>query len=671
MKYENTNDLIHASSPYLLQHAHNPVKWVEWSNAAFEKAKQEDKLVLISIGYSACHWCHVMAHESFEDHEVAAVMNKYFVCIKVDREERPDVDQIYMTAVQLMTQQGGWPLNCVTLPDARPVFGGTYFPKQSWIDVLNQLAELYKKDRKRVEEYAEKVTEGIARTELVQPVPIKSAYDSGVLIDMVQKWKQSFDFEEGGENRAPKFPLPNNYQFLLQFGVQYEDVTVLNHVHRSLRKMALGGLYDQLGGGFARYSVDHIWKVPHFEKMLYDNAQMLTTYAAAFQQNQNPLYKRTIEQTIDWLCREMQGPDHGFYSALDADSEGEEGKFYTWSEPELKEVLGDDYTWFSKYYNVNKLGYWENGNYILYRTTTLEEWCEENKLEVNDFEKKLESAHTRLNQRRNERIRPGLDDKEVTSWNAMLIKGFVASGLALQDKEYLDKATQTAEWLLEYQYQKETHQLYRIRKDGKSTIFGFLEDYAHTIDALIALFEAKLEVRWIKIAQDLLEFTLEHFNDTESGMFYFTDKDTELLVRKMEINDNVIPASNSVMANNLLRIGKILQHEKYIQLANQMLSNTYDSMVTYGSGYSNWGLLALHFTKPSYEVVISGEDAKEARYQLGKEYLPQAVFTGSNQADSSFLKDRSFTAKSTFYVCQDYLCNAPTQDVEEAIGQMR
>ena len=668
---KHTNELINSSSPYLLQHAHNPVNWVEWSEAAFDKAKKENKLVLISIGYSACHWCHVMEHESFENEEVAELMNEHLICIKVDREERPDVDQIYMNAVQLMTQQGGWPLNCFVLPDGRPFFGGTYFKKEQWMDIIHQLWNTFQKDEKRVLEYAEQLTEGIINSELIEVVPSINEFDPTRIKEMVQKWKRNFDFDEGGNNRSPKFPLPNNSEFLLRYGVQKNDQTVINHSHKTLRKMALGGIYDQLGGGFSRYSVDDLWKVPHFEKMLYDNGQLLSLYAKGYQHSNDALYKDIIDQTIDWLLREMKHTDHGFYSALDADSEGVEGKYYTWTKEELKEILKVDFEWFAEFYNINSKGYWEEGVYILLRTYTKKEWCDLKNIEIAEFENQLNNVHQKLNAVRNKRIRPGLDDKQLTAWNAIVIKGLVDSGLALQNKTYIQAAKDTGNWILNFQMNEKTGQLFRTRKDGVSKINGFLEDYANVIDAFVALYEATFEEIWIKKANQLMDFTMAHFFDESSKMFFFTDKNTDLLTRKLEVNDNVIPASNSIMAKNLFKLSKFYHLDKYKDMAQQMLSNVYDKIPSYGSGYSNWGILALSFTEPFYEVAITGENATEKRFELGNNYFPNALFAGGEEIDIPFLDDKSFTKESTFYVCENFSCQAPTQSLDEVVLKLK
>ena len=663
---QHTNALINSNSPYLIQHAHNPVDWVEWSQEAFDQAEKEDKLVLVSIGYSACHWCHVMEHESFESEEVAKVMNKHFVCIKVDREERPDVDQVYMNAVQLMTQQGGWPLNCFTLPDKRPIYGGTYFKKDQWVNVLLKLYETYKQDKPKVLEYAKQLTEGVQVSELVEKVEVQNEFDPQVMDALIQKWKQNFDFDEGGGKRAPKFPLPNNYEFLLRYGYQNKDKTVLNHVALTLKKMAFGGIYDQLVGGFSRYSVDMIWKVPHFEKMLYDNGQLLSLYALAYQHDKNPIYADVIRQTVSWLENEMLDIEGGFFSALDADSEGVEGKFYTWTKEELTQLLGDDFEWFAEFYNVNNLGYWEHNQYILMRTETKEAFANNKGWSLDDFEAKLKSANNKLLAVREKRIRPGLDDKKLTAWNAMTIKGLALSGLALNESTYIQRAIKTGEWILKYQL-KEDGSLWRSRKSGESKIDAFLEDYAHVIDAFVALFETTFDEKWINQAKDLLAFTQKHFQDASSKLFYFSKENTELIARKMEINDNVIPASNSVMAHNLFKIGKLFHDEALVDDAKQMLTNIYDQMPQYGSGYSNWAMLALNFNLPFYELAIMGEDALSQRQQLGAHYTPNMVVAGGNDGDVPFLEDKPRKGETLFYVCENYTCKAPLKTVSEVL----
>lgn len=665
-----TNALIHETSPYLLQHAHNPVNWVAWSNEAFEEAKRENKLVLISVGYSACHWCHVMEHESFEDEEVAALMNKFFVCIKVDREERPDVDQVYMTAVQLMTQRGGWPLNCFTLPDGKPVYGGTYFPKEQWMQILRSLEHTYRNKPEEVIDYANKLQEGVQQSEWIQSPEPKQAFHKEKLDELVLRWSHQFDQREGGSSRAPKFPLPSNYEFLLRYAVSEENPKIMQHVWLTLDKMALGGIYDQVGGGFARYSVDVLWKIPHFEKMLYDNGQLLSLYAKAYQVKPNETYKRIVYQTTRWMERELLNEYGAFYSALDADSEGEEGKFYVWKKEELTETLGEHFAFAESVFEINGKGFWEEGNYVLMRQDNDEAAAKRLGMEPDLFQEKLAQLHQLLSDERSHRTRPGLDDKSLTSWNAIAMKGLVDAYFAFGDEWFLHLAQKNARWLLKYQT-KEDGSLYRSFKLGTSSISGFLEDYAHAIAAFIRLYEATFDIQYLNQAQTWTEFALTHFIDSQSLMFYFTPNDTELIARKMEINDNVIPSSNSVMANNLILLAKLTDKQSYLETAEQMLANVYDGMEQYGSGYSHWGLALMHLTHPFAEVVITGPDWKKQVQELGKKYLPNIVIAGGMEENLPLLQNRTDAEKTRIFVCVDQSCLAPVSSVEDAWKELK
>jgi hypothetical protein len=667
--HKHTNALIEESSPYLLQHAHNPVNWVAWSEEVFEQAKREDKLVLVSVGYSACHWCHVMEHECFEDEEVAELMNTYFINVKVDREERPDVDQVYMTAVQLMTQKGGWPLNCFTLPDGRPIYGGTYFPKDQWMHILKSLVHTYKNDRERATEYAAQLAEGISKSELIEHPTEFSDFQEEKLHELVLRWSRNFDRMEGGSSRAPKFPLPNNYDFLLQYAVQFEDEKVLKHVELTLDKMALGGIYDQVGGGFTRYSVDMIWKVPHFEKMLYDNGQLIGLYARAYSYYKKPLYKRIVFQTLEWLQREMQTSEGSFYSALDADSEGDEGKFYCWNPSELKTILGDDYTWVKDFYNVNQLGYWEEDKYILLRTESDLAFATKMKWSLVEFEVKIAKVNQKLLDERTHRIRPGLDDKCLTAWNAMTLKGLCDAYKAFGEEEMLQSARKIARWLVRTQMTAEG-KLWRTSKNGISKIHGFLEDYAHAIDGLIAFYQITFEKEWLDKANVLCGTVLNEFHDEQSQMFFYTSTANQLIARKMEINDNVLPSSNSVMARNLFYLGQLYYKPEFIKIAHQQLANIYDGMEQYGSGYSNWGMLLLDVTRDFYQVAILGDQSLEKSRELQKKYLPNTVFAGGVSANLPMLQDKESAENTTIFVCYDGTCLLPTTDVKAALQLM-
>ena len=666
--HQYTNELIHETSPYLLQHAHNPVNWMPWGEKALNEARHEKKLLLISIGYAACHWCHVMEHESFEDPEVAKVMNDSYVCIKVDREERPDIDQIYMTAVQLMTQRGGWPLNVIALPDGRPIWGGTYFQKEVWINTLQQIHTYHLQNSEKTLEYAERLSQGIYESNLFPISKPAQVLDFDQLKQTVDRWRSQLDFTEGGSKGAPKFMMPNNLLFLLRWAHQQHDEEIGKYIETSLHKMAMGGIYDQVGGGFARYSTDGIWKVPHFEKMLYDNGQLISLYAQAYQQTQDPLYKEVVEQTIGFLKRELLSPENGFYSSLDADSEGEEGKFYVWNKKELQEQIGSEFDLFSDYYNVNESGYWENGNYILLRKQTDEAFAKQHQLDLTAFKAQVQEWQSKLLTKRGNRVRPGLDDKVLTSWNALAIIGLVDAYRALGNNEYLELAKKNARFLKEKQMDTDGT-LRHSFKNNQSKIDGFLEDYALLTQAFISLFEATGEKAYLDDANRLTGKTFEQFFDTEKDIFYFTAaSQTDVINRSIEIHDNVIPASNSVMANNLFKLGHLLDKTEYLSIAKKMVSKLVDDLKSYPSGHSNWLQLMFNLTSDYYEVAIAGDHAIEKIRLLQKSYLPNCLFcAGSEQKKLPLLENRLVKEKTLIYVCQNNACLLPVEEPKEAL----
>jgi hypothetical protein len=669
---EHTNALIHETSPYLLQHAHNPVNWQPWGDKALLQAKTANKLLLISIGYSACHWCHVMEHESFEDMEVAGIMNDRFVCIKVDREERPDVDHIYMTAVQLITGRGGWPLNCIALPDGRPVWGGTYFPKSSWIEALNAVADFYAENPGKTLEYAARLQQGIEQNSLI-PISDKSSKPDSLFIQKIlEKWKDAFDTQNGGTKGAPKFMMPNNGLFLIQAGNRFQDKPVLDQVKLTLHKMAFGGIYDQAGGGFARYSTDEIWKVPHFEKMLYDNAQLLTLYSEAFKTDPNPLYKQVVSETVDFLKRELLSPENGLYSALDADSEGEEGKFYIWEKPELQAILGDDFELFSDYFNVNKWGHWEDNQYILIRTKDDQTFAATHQLSAEELGKKVKSWKSKLLDERNKRVRPGLDDKILTSWNAMTIEGLLHAFTASENPDFLELALANANFLYR-NLSKKNGRLFHSYKNKQARIPGFLEDYAFVIEALTTLFEVTAEKEWLDRAAQLTDIVFREFFDTEKSMFYFSSSaQSDLITRTLEIYDNVIPSSNSVMAKNLFRLSWLLDKPDYRLIAKKMMDQISGNLAEYPSGYSNWSQLLLNLAGSHNEVAIVGPDALKLLRELQKHYLPQVIScAGTTENKLPLLKNRYVPGKTLIYVCQENSCQLPVETVEEALELLR
>lgn len=671
-EHKHTNELINETSPYLLQHAHNPVDWLPWGKEAFEKAKLENKLVLVSIGYAACHWCHVMEHESFEDSTVAKIMNDKFICIKVDREERPDVDDIYMTAVQLITGRGGWPLNCFTLPDGRPIYGGTYFQKEQWMKVLESLHDTYSNEPDKAIAYAQSLAEGIQKSNLIPTASTDGDFNQSTINEMVVNWKRSLDYKEGGPDKAPKFPIPNNYQFLLRYAALTHQEDLLEYVKLTLNKMAWGGIYDQIGGGFARYSTDKLWKAPHFEKMLYDNGQLISLYAEAYQATKNEEYKSIVYESIEFVNRELRDKEGGFYSSLDADSEGEEGKFYVWKEEELKKLLNEDeYAFIKEYYNINSKGYWEHDNYILLKDKSDSQFIEDNSMDPGSFTSMKEQCIEKLMAERDTRIRPGLDDKILTSWNGLMIGGLCDAYMAFRDKDLLAEAEEEMKFILDKQADKD-FKLMHSYKQGTSKINGFLEDYSAIIEALIKLYQASLNEEYLVKAEGFSNYAIAHFYNEESNMFFFTsDQDDPLISRSYETTDNVIPASNSIMARNLFYLGSYFDNKSFSKMSNDMLHTIKDNMNSYGPGYSNWAILLLHHTLPYYEIAISGKNCEEKFDELAHYYLPNKLILGASKESSLPLMEGKFTSSTLIYVCENKTCQRPVEEVPEALKQLK
>lgn len=653
----------------MLQHANNPVNWYAWNDDTLALAKKENKLILVSIGYSACHWCHVMEHESFEDEAVAEIMNRHFINIKVDREERPDIDMVYMGAVQIMTGQGGWPLNCFALPDGRPVYGGTYFPKQQWVNVLQSLAALYREDPHKAEEYAANLVKGLEQLEIPKATT-DDAFSIATLQRSVQKWKQSFDPEHGGPNRAPKFPLPNNYLFLLHYSGLEHDPVVKKHLDLTLTKMARSGIYDQLGGGFARYSTDVYWKVPHFEKMLYDNAQLVSLYTQAYKQQANALYKQTVYETIAFVEKELTSPEWGFYSALDADSEGMEGKYYIWEKEELETLLADDFSLFADYYNVNETGYWEDGYYVLMRDKDDASVALQHHISVEALREKITKARNILLKERDKRVRPGLDHKILASWNGLMCKALCEAYLVFEEDAFKDLAIKNAAYLRDA-YCLEGGKLLRV-KNKNTTVSGFLDDYAFVADAFLMMYIVTADESWLLKARELSDYAITGFYVEKDHTFFYTDSSEEkLIVRKAEWSDNVIPASSSQMALNLRKLSVYFENRQYLHIAEHLLKAALPEIEHYGPGYSNWSLLLLEMLQPSTEVVIVGKNVNENLKALYKNTSPNVIFALSDQpSDLPLVKNRYVHDATSIYVCINNSCLLPTTSVEEALTQL-
>ena len=669
--HKYTNELIHESSPYLLQHAHNPVNWYPWGEKALKKAKDENKMIIISIGYAACHWCHVMEKESFEDTAVARVMNEHFISIKVDREERPDVDQVYMAAAQLISGSGGWPLNAIAMPDGKPFYAGTYFPKNQWIKVLTYFIDMRNQKPEALIKQAEDVTRGI---HTVENISFKEGGKGFSITDLdlqFNKAKSMIDFKKGGANRAPKFPMPSNWEYLLHYYYLSKNEEAKKAVTVTLDNMAFGGIYDHLGGGFARYSTDANWHVPHFEKMLYDNAQLVGLYAHAYQLTRNPLYKKVVYETLGFINRELTSPDGGFYSSLDADSEGEEGKYYVWSKEEIDRELGKDAILFSTYYNITSAGNWEHGKNILFRNKEDQEVAEKFKITTAELVRSIYEAKTKLMQLRSKRIRPGLDDKILTSWNALMVRGYVQAYRAFRNEDFLLAAVKNAYFLLKNAIGADG-EITRNYKNGKSSINGLLDDYAFTISAFTELYQATFDEIWLTEANKIMAYVLNHFFDKTSGMFFYTHNQySNLISRKMEVSDNVIPSSNSEMARNLFALGHFYYNEDYIAKARQMLINVEEDVQRNIYFYSNWGILEACFAGTFYEVAIVGDEFMSKRQELDQYYLPDVILLGGKtEGTLELLENKLVAGQTTIYVCRNKVCKLPATDISKAIRQI-
>jgi uncharacterized protein YyaL (SSP411 family) len=667
------NELAKESSPYLLQHAENPVHWKAWNEKTINEALNKGQLIIVSIGYSACHWCHVMEHETFENDAAARVMNAHFTSIKVDREERPDIDAVYMKAVQIMTQRGGWPLNVVCLPDGRPVWGGTYFKAEEWMDTLQQLQNLYTTKPEKLLEYAAKLQEAI---ETLNHFPLdKTATPTEVLLEqLTAKWSKSFDHEFGGMARAPKFMMPNNYDFLMRYGFENKEEDVLKFVDLTLTKMAYGGLFDTLEGGFSRYSVDMKWHVPHFEKMLYDNGQLLSLYANAFKRTKNPIYQEVIEKTIQFLQNNLDNKEGGFYSALDADSVNEnnvleEGAFYVWKKSELQTIITEDFEIFSSVFNINAFGHWEQGHYVLIQSESLDEIAQTFHITTSELQEKKKVWEQLLFGERQKRNPPRLDDKCLTSWNALVLKGFVDSYKALQNPLYLELALKNAQFITEKLWSPDGN-LLRSYKNGTATINGFLEDYACVIQSFIGVFEITFDQKWLHLSKQLMDYSLAHFFDPNKKLFSYTsDLDSALISKHYEIEDNVIPASNSIMAQNLYDLSIHFSNSFYEKTAREMLDQVLPN-IDYPSAFSNWLRLALDFSDAK-ELAIVGPNALIEAQKINAHYLPNLLISGSTTPSTlPFLEHRFQEGKTLFYLCENKACKAPTEDTEETLKKM-
>jgi uncharacterized protein YyaL (SSP411 family) len=666
-----TNRLIHETSPYLLQHAHNPVDWYSWSTEAFERAKKENKPVLVSIGYSACHWCHVMERESFEDPEVAGFMNQNFINIKVDREERPDVDHIYMDAVQAITGSGGWPLNVFITPEGKPFYGGTYFPprrafnRASWIEILQAVSHSYNERKEEIENQANSLTEHLQSTNVFGNDSEKFAFDMKELNLAYENIMKTADKEWGGFGKAPKFPQSFTINFLLRYSWFTGNQEALSQALLSLDKMIQGGIYDQLGGGFARYSTDAEWLAPHFEKMLYDNALLVTSLAEAYQLTKNEKYKEVVEATLDFIEKELMHKEGGFFSALDADSEGEEGKFYVWDYTEIEHLLGEDAAVFMRYFNVRKEGNWEGKN-ILHTSTTLDEFAQKEELAIEDVRKIIGKGREILLQERNKRIRPSLDDKLLLSWNALMNTAYSKAYAATGNDHYKDVAIKNMGFLITA-FSKEKNEFFHSWKNGQAKHPAFLDDYSFLIAALIDLSEITADNQWLHKAKEITIYVIENFSDGESSQFFYTNvSQSDILLRKKEVYDSAIPSGNSVMALNLYRLSIFFDDPLWQQKAVQMVSS-FGSMATkYPTSFGVWLSALFQISFGTNEIAIIGSDYLKILKRILTLYLPHSILMAApKENDFALLKGKTFNGRTLIYLCRNYACQQPVDSVEE------
>ncbi|HXG93145.1 MAG TPA: thioredoxin domain-containing protein [Blastocatellia bacterium] len=679
-KHKHTNRLINETSPYLLQHAHNPVDWYPWGEEALQRARAENKPILLSIGYAACHWCHVMEHESFENEEIARLMNENFVCIKVDREERPDLDSIYMNAVQMMTGHGGWPMTVFLTPNLKPFYGGTYYPPvdrhgmPGFPRILMAIAESYRTRFNDVESSAEAITAELNKINRFRSTD--EMLTSEVLNQAFSGLYANFDRSNGGFGGAPKFPPSMNLMFLLRHHHRTNSPDALQMVELTLRRMAGGGMYDHIGGGFARYSVDAHWLVPHFEKMLYDNALLARIYLYAYQQTKNPYYRRIAEETLEYIIRDMTSGEGGFYSSEDADSEGEEGKFYVWTKDEILELLGaQDGELFCEFFDVTKQGNFEHGKSILNTPLPLEEFARAKGRDVEEVRRIINAGRKRLFNAREDRVRPARDEKCLAAWNGLMLTAFAEAANILGRDDYRAVAVRNAEFILSRLMRE--GRLLRTYKDGQAKLNAYLEDYAYVMEGMLAVYEATFDLRYFNHARSLADVMIEKFWDEDEGGFYFTSSDHEkLITRTKDYFDNATPSGNSVAALNLLKLSHLVQEPDYQRRAVTILRALRQAMSKYPSAFG-YLLCALDFylSEPKEIAIVGHLDSHEVRSfveEIYSRYIPNKVVAAAEAEDekaaeaiSLMMGRTAVDGKATAYVCRNYTCLAPATTVEE------
>ena len=671
------NHLQYETSPYLLHHADNPVEWYAWKPAAFERARREHKLILVSIGYHTCHWCHVMERESFRDATVARFMNEHFVNIKVDREERPDVDAIHMEAVQLISGGGGWPLNCFLTPDGRPFYAGTYYPPQpahrrpSWTQLLQHLAELWQTDPDKIHAQAQQLTDLIAGNNVeLTPLDVPAGeppFPVDTVHGLFHRMRTRFDTRSGGFGGAPKFPGAESLRWLLLYHHRTGNQTALDHVRFTLDNMLYGGIYDQLGGGFARYTVDRDWLVPHFEKMGYDNALLIRVYADAYRLTGHPEYARAVRETMDWLGREMTHPDGGFYAAQDADSEGVEGKFYVWSAEEIRELLGGDADLFMAYYQVSERGNWEGTNILHPRRSLRDFGTAEGGYVYDHLEARFAQHRRVLFAAREQRLPPATDDKILLDWNALLIVAAYEAASALRTPAYAARADAALDFCLAV-FRQPDGSYHHVWRAGRSQYAAYLDDYANLIDALLARYAWDGRADDLAEAERLTEWVFARFGAADGPLFYFAPPENELIARRREIYDGATPSGNATMVHNLQRLAVLCDRADWRTHAEQMLLTLGRQLQQHPTSFAR---AAVAWTAAAYglpEIAVLGKNARVASHELGAHYLPPHVRVPAVAAVAGHpLLDRP-EGTPWFYVCEEFVCQRAVGSVEEALA---
>ena len=682
MHFAHTNQLIHETSPYLLQHAHNPVNWYPWSDEALALAKKQDKPILVSIGYSACHWCHVMEKESFENEATAEFMNAHFINIKIDREERPDLDHIYMDAVQAMTGSGGWPLNVFLTPTAKPFYGGTYFPpikahnRASWMDVLEGVRLGYQDRKHEIFSQAENLTEHLLSANKfgIQAAlnnPNSIDYTAAQLNTVTQNLLENADTTWGGFGRAPKFPQTFSIQFLLRQYHFTKDAAALKQALLSLNKMIDGGIYDQLGGGFARYSTDNQWLAPHFEKMLYDNALLVSVLSEAYQLTGNTKYAQTIQQTIAFIESELLSTEGGFYSALDADSEGVEGKFYTWSKLEIDQILGEDAALFCTYYQVEEQGNWEHTN-ILWVNNSIAETAELLGISPATFAESLEKSKKILLAERAKRIRPATDDKILLGWNALMNTAYSKAYAALGLPAYKQRAVDNMAFLSQ-KMAKSDGSWNHTYKNNQAKLPAFLDDYAYLIQAYIHLQEITGNENYLLQAKALTEMVITHFTEPETGFFYYThEHQTDVILRKKEVYDGATPSGNAVMALNLHYLSIVFDQKEWNRQAEQMIHSLQSAMIKHPSSFGVWASLMQVLQVGAIEIAIIGLESNNNLFPVLNKYIPNKIIQSAETNSPAFplLSKNETKAELAFYSCKNYACKAPFFNIQDFLANV-